>query len=59
MSKNSILTHSSDFFTDLDLILSSWSLINKGNILYVSVCEMGPVKNKSKQSLQLSTQLIS
>ena len=49
MCKNSILTPSSDFFTDL--IFSSWSLIIKGNNLYVSMCVMGPVKIKFNQGL--------
>ena len=44
MTKNSIYTPSSDFFTDL--IFSSWSLKNKGNNSHVSMRFMGPVKNK-------------
>ena len=44
MIKNSSLSPSSDFFTDL--IFSSWSLMNKGNNLYVSMCVMCPVKIK-------------
>ena len=47
MSEKSILTPSSDF--DMDLIFSSWSMINKGNNLYVSMCVMGPLKIKSNQ----------
>ena len=51
----SILTPSSDFFTEW--IFSSWSLINKGNNLYVSMCVMCPVKIKFNQGLQLTTHL--
>ena len=39
MSENSILTPSSDFY--MDLIFLSWSKIDKGNNLYVSMCVMG------------------
>ena len=46
MSENSILTPSSDFY--MDLIFSSWSMINKGNNLYVSMCVMGPLKGLSQ-----------
>ena len=49
MSKNSILTPSGDLYSDF--IFSSWSLINKGNNLYVPMCVMGPVNIKFKQSL--------
>ena len=49
MSENSILTPSSDFY--MDLIFSSWSMINKGNNLYVSMCVMGPLKIKFNQGL--------
>ena len=48
MSKHSILTPSSVFFTDL--IFSSWSLINKIYNFYVSMCVMGPVQIKFNQS---------
>ena len=46
VDKISILTPLSDLFTDL--IFSSWSLINKCNNLYVSMCVMGPFNYKIK-----------
>ena len=49
MSENSILTPLSDFY--MDLIFSSWSMINKGNNLYVSMCVMDPLKIKFKLTL--------
>ena len=56
MGKNSILTHSNDFFADL--IFSSWSLINKGNNLYVSIYVKGPFKIKFNQGLYLTNPLL-
>ena len=49
MSENSILTPSSDFYMDLNF--SSWSMINKGNNLYVPMCVMGPFNVKFNQGL--------
>ena len=46
---NTTFNNCCDFY--MDLIFSSWSIINTGNNLYVSMCVMCPLKIKFNQGL--------